>query len=199
MYKLKTSLIVSIAFAILASMSAPVYTRDEGASRIKTPKGDVALELVGQVMNPSPTTSNQYGYLSFLNGVDGIFNPGPPNETTARFTFFTEARTTRVINNGALRIVNRTGTTTIYMHDTPGNFATPIRFKMAHPCLPRPSGSRSSLTQLRGHSPPRTSTRLLQPRLLLSAMMNSGSAGSGTSSERRSTVGRIPRRHRRAL
>ena len=135
MYKLKTSLIVSIAFAILASMSVPVYTRDEGASRIKTPAGDVALELVGQVMNPSPATSNQYGYLSFLNGVDGIFNPGPQNETTARFTFFTEATTTRVINNGALRIVNRTGTTTIYMHDTPGNFADPDSFRDGTPVL----------------------------------------------------------------
>jgi len=137
MYKLKTFLIASLACALLAGIPVPGYTKDkdEGSPRIKTADGDVMLELVGQVMNPSPTTSNQYGYLSSLNGVDGIFNPGPQNETTARFTFFTEAVTTRVINNGALRIVNRTGVTTIYRHDTPGDFTNPNSFRDGTPVL----------------------------------------------------------------
>jgi hypothetical protein len=137
MSKLKTLLIAAIACALLAGIPVPGYTKDkdEGASRIKTADGDVILELVGQVRNPSPTTSNQYGYLSSLNGVVGIFNPGPQNESTARFTFFTEAVTTRVINNGALRIVNRTGTTTIYRHDTPGDFTNPNSFRDGTPLL----------------------------------------------------------------
>ena len=135
MHKLKTSIVASIAFAILVGMSVPVYPHDEGASKVRTPEGDVALELVGQVMNPSPTTSNQYGYLSLVNGVDKTFNSGPQNETTARFTLFTEAVTTRVINNGALRIVNRTGTTTIYIHDTPGDFTNPNSFRDGTPVL----------------------------------------------------------------
>lgn len=135
MYKLKTSIVASLAFAILVGVSVPVYPHDEGGSKVKTPDGDVKLELVGQVRNLPPNASNQYGYLSFLDGVDAIFNPGPQNETTARFTFFTEAVTTRVINNGALRIVNRTGTTTIYMHDTPGDFTNPNSFRDGTPVL----------------------------------------------------------------
>ena len=91
--------------------------------------------------NPSPTTSKQYGYLSFINrlNADQIFtnaDPAMQNETTALFTFFTDATTERVITNGRLRIINRTGTTTIYFDDTPdGTFANSDSFGDGVPVL----------------------------------------------------------------
>jgi len=100
---------------------------------------------VGQVTNfppagaGQPATSQQYGYLSLINGLgaDLIFttaNPTLQNETTARFTFFTDAVTERVISNGRLRIVNRIGTTTIYLDETPdGDFSTVTLSAMEHP------------------------------------------------------------------
>ena len=58
------------------------------------------------------------------------------NETTARFTFFTDAVTERVISNGRLRIVNRIGTTTIYLDTAPdGDFANRDTFRNGTPVL----------------------------------------------------------------
>ena len=114
---------------------------DDDARRLTTALGDVAFEVVGQVSNLSPTVSKQYGYLSFINGLSAgqIFTTVDPtlqNETTALFTFFTDAVTERVISNGRLRIVNRTGTTTIYMEDTPdGTFANRDSFADGIPVL----------------------------------------------------------------
>lgn len=122
---------------LLATAQAPLYAQGEGAQKINTPHGDIALELVGQVLNvPMTPTSNQYGYLSFVNGIDSVFTSTPHNETTARFTFYTEANTTQVINNGTLRIVDRTGTTTIYLDEVPnGDFALPSTFADGTPIL----------------------------------------------------------------
>jgi len=133
MDKFKSFLIASILLITLAA--APVSaTSDDGLHRLTTPIGGIAFEVVGQVTNfppagaGQPATSQQYGYLSLINGLtaDQIFttaNPTLQNETTARFTFFTDAVTERVISNGRLRIVNRVGTTTIYLDETPdGDF-----------------------------------------------------------------------------
>jgi|SRR5215813_2433693 len=105
--------------------------------KLVTPPGDIELEIVGQVQNvPMTTISNQYGYVSAINGLDNVFSAPPHNETTAFFTFYTEAHTNSVINNGKLRIVNRTGTTTIYQDDVPnGNFADPDTFRDGTPIL----------------------------------------------------------------
>jgi hypothetical protein len=115
--------------------------------KLTTPQGDVAFEVVGQVTNfpPAgaglPATSQQYGYLSLINGLttDQIFTTATPtaqNETTARFTFFTDAITERVITNGRLRVVNRTGTTTIYFDETPeGDFSNLDTFRDGTPVM----------------------------------------------------------------
>jgi hypothetical protein len=114
---------------------------DEGGKRLTTPLGDIAFEVVGQVSNLSPTVSKQYGYLSLINGLSAgqIFTTADPtlqNETSALFTFFTDAVTERVISNGRLRIVNRVGTTTIYFDDTPdGTFASRDSFADGIPVL----------------------------------------------------------------
>src|SRR2546425_5251603 len=98
--KLTKSLNLTMIVA-LAMLPGSLYSQDRGSNEA----GDVQFELVGQVLNTS-TTSIQYGYLSFINGISGvapIFNPGPQTETTALFTFFNDTVTERVINNGSIR------------------------------------------------------------------------------------------------
>jgi hypothetical protein len=113
----------------LALALTPVHAQDEGAPKAGTRHGDLAMELVGQVLNAGPTTSNQYGYLSFVDGIDAVFTSSTRNEMTARFSFNTKAKTTQVIDNGDLRIVDRIGSTTIYLDDVPnGNFFDPGTF-----------------------------------------------------------------------
>src|SRR5262245_262151 len=115
--------------AALGFLPLPVVSQD----RASNDTGDVQFELVGQVLNLSSTTSIQYGYLTFINGISGeatIFTPGSQNETTARFTFFNDTVTERVINNGPMRIINRVGTTVIYLNVAPnGNFTNPDSFR----------------------------------------------------------------------
>ena len=120
-------LLSSLLFQV--AMATPLGAR--GDVRLESSVGDVPFELVGQVQNFSgpPATSLQFGYLSAIEGLDGIFTTSVPtlqNEATALFTFFNESETQRVINHGKLRIINRVGTTTIYFDDTPdGDFVTP--------------------------------------------------------------------------
>ena len=140
MSKLK-HLLTALVSVCLLLMPVRAAADGEGAPRLTTPLGDVAFEVVGQVSNPSPTSSQQYGYLSLINGLnaDQIFTTATPsgqNEATALFTFFTGAVTMRVIANGRLRIVNRTGTTTIYYDDVPdGNFADRDTFRNGTPIV----------------------------------------------------------------
>jgi hypothetical protein len=124
-------------YGYLSSVNIPAVSDDEGLHGLSTPTGGIAFEVVGQVSNfpagsGQPATSQQYGYLSLINGLtaDQIFSTAPQNETTARFTFFTDAVTERVISNGRLRIVNRIGTTTIYLDETPdGDFSNRDTFR----------------------------------------------------------------------
>lgn len=136
-------------FLFTAVLAAPVSAHDDNdrLHRLTTSVGGVAFEVVGQVTNfppaspGQPATSEQYGYLSTINGLnpDQIFNTSNPalqNETTARFTFFTDAITERVISNGRLRIVNRTGTTTIYLDElSGGDFSNRDTFRDGIPIL----------------------------------------------------------------
>ena len=137
MSKSMKSIVATFSLWSLALAQAPLHAQDEGATRAKTPKGDLAMELIGQVLNvPMTPISNQYGYLSFIDGIDRVFTSTPHDETTARFSFNTAATTTQVINNGQLRIVDRTGSTTIYLDEVPnGDFAVPSTFADGHPVL----------------------------------------------------------------
>jgi len=90
------------------------------------------LEFVGQ-FNNTPTTSQQFGYVSRIEGLNDTFNGTPQSEATALFTFVTNATTDRVIANGPLRIVNRTGTTTIYLNTPPSDFSSPASFSQGTP------------------------------------------------------------------
>ncbi|MEO6590582.1 MAG: hypothetical protein ABIP06_14900 [Pyrinomonadaceae bacterium] len=144
--KRATLILRAVLCVVVLSLTTvgPVYSQfkdDSGGRRLKTPLGDIAFEVVGQVSNLSPTDSKQYGYLSLVNGLDTnqIFtssNPTMQNEATALFTFFTDAVTERVIANGRLRIINRTGTTTIYFDETPdGTFSNRNTFSDGQPVL----------------------------------------------------------------
>jgi len=147
MRKFKSSLMLSILFTTLLAAPISASADDEGLHRLTTPIGGIAFEVVGQVTNflpagvGQPATSQQYGYLSLINGLtaDQIFTtvlPTLQTETTARFTFFTDAVTERVISNGRLRIVNRIGTTTIYLDETPdGDFSNHDTFRDGTPVL----------------------------------------------------------------
>ena len=100
--------------------SALLWASETGAFR-----GQILMEFVGQVINgvPAPASSNQFGNLQDVAGVD----------PSLQFTFYTEATTVKAIGNGPLRIVDRTGTTTIYLTSTPGDFNNPDSFRSGTP------------------------------------------------------------------
>ena len=87
--------------------------------------GQILMEYVGQVINgtPTPASSNQFGNLQAVSGVD----PSLP------FTFYTQAETVKTVANGPLRIVDRTGATTIYLTSAPGDFSNPDSFRSGTP------------------------------------------------------------------
>jgi len=124
-----------VSFLMLAALLLPNcgLANSIEATVIHIREGHVAFEFVGQVNN-TPTTSQQFGYLSNIEGLSPIFlSSTPQNETTASFTFVTNATTDRVISNGSLRIVNRTGTTTIYLNSGPSDFSKAASFSQGTP------------------------------------------------------------------
>jgi hypothetical protein len=114
--------------ALLAALPAA------GATSARAPAElPIQLELVGQVVNTAPGVtpqlSTQFGYLSYVNGLRA-FTGDNPSESTALFTFFIQATTQRVLVNGPLRVVTRSGTFTVY-RDPSANarFASPETFR----------------------------------------------------------------------
>lgn len=123
----------TVAWTFLAVALLPLPAQDLESGNFWK-EDDVVFELVGQVNNiPMTPTSVQFGYLTSITGLEGVFNTPVPtmqNQSTALFTFFNDSMTQRVIVNGNLRIVNRVGTTTVYHDTTPdGNFADPTTFQ----------------------------------------------------------------------
>ncbi len=114
---------------------------DDESAQINFVQGKIAFEFVGQATNFAATPSaplgsaHQYGFLTVVRGIDNAFSGTPHNETTAVFTFFNEATTTESITDGPLRIVDRNGTTTIYLNTAPASFANPDLFRSGIPVL----------------------------------------------------------------
>ena len=101
----------------------------ERATQIRQP----SFEFVGQFQNSpagvTPATHSNYGYLSYAAGL-ASFSGSAENETTALFTFFADASTLRVIADGPLRIITRTGRLTIYRDASPdGSFDNADTFR----------------------------------------------------------------------
>ena len=92
---------------------------------------EIGYEVVGQVLNPTSQQSLQYGYLNFVRGLDRITtSPGEAvSEATALFTFYNDTATERVINNGPIRVVDRTGTGAIYFDSGTADFSSPETFR----------------------------------------------------------------------
>lgn len=116
----------SLMLILLVTMAAPALPQSK-----KNGTDDVAMELIGQVINASATTSIQFGYLNYINGIDApIFSAATQNEATALFTFYSDTMTTGVINNGSMRTIERVGTFTVYLDNTPdGDFSNPDSFR----------------------------------------------------------------------
>ncbi len=67
--------------------------------------------------------------------MENVFGGAPNNASTAFFTFLNEISTTRVTDNGPLRIVDRKGTATIYLNPVGGaNFEDLDSFRTGTPC-----------------------------------------------------------------
>lgn len=94
--------------------------------------GAFSAEVIGQVTNPSPALSYQYGYLNHISGLDPavIAASADLNERTALLTFYSDTQTQRVITNGPLRVIDRTGQFGIYLDGAPnGEFGRPATFQ----------------------------------------------------------------------
>ena len=138
-FRIIAACLLSALLLGFATANPPVLADDEDRDVriIHMQEGQVVLEVIGEVINsgtPAPLgSSNQFGYVSFLKGVDAIFSGTPANETTARITFFTEVTTTRVTSHGPFSIVLREGTTTIFLNSSPASFSTPDSFRSGTP------------------------------------------------------------------
>src|SRR5258708_32307978 len=132
------SLIVFAVSLILAVWGLP--TVNATAKTVILGGGAVAFEIVGEVNNSAPgvvpATSEIFGYLSKVDGIDQVFTDSDPthqNESTALITFDTDATTIRVTPHGPFRIIDRDGTTTMYLNNGPSHFSDPSTFRQGTP------------------------------------------------------------------
>lgn len=94
----------------------------------------LGYELVGQVLNVSASQSLQYGYLNSVSGLDTVATGSSVSETTALLSFYNDTTTQQVINNGPIRIIDRTGTSTLYFNASGGgDFNNPDSFRSGKP------------------------------------------------------------------
>src|SRR5262249_25571298 len=106
--------------AVLTFTPAIARAQGDSLQHVTFDEDTVALEFVGNVNN-SGANSSQFGYFSFVTQLPA-FNATPETAATANFTFYTEAVNQRVTTNGTLRIVDRTGTTKVYLTSSPASF-----------------------------------------------------------------------------
>jgi hypothetical protein len=124
-----SSMLLAAMFVCTSAFARAQQT--DSLQHVTFSEDSVALEFIGNVNN-SGANSNQFGYFSFVSQLPA-FNGTPETAATANFTFYTEAVTQRVTNNGTLRIVDRIGTTTVYLASSPASFADPESFRSGTP------------------------------------------------------------------
>jgi len=108
----------------------------QGPAAVMHPPAGINLEYIGQGLVVSPAEVYQYGYFTHVAGVQNVFSGAPNTASNAFFTFFNKLSTTRVTDNGPLRIVDRKGTATIYLNPAGGaTFTTPNSFSAGTPVL----------------------------------------------------------------
>jgi hypothetical protein len=117
-----------------AALASAVVLLPSSCLRAEGPTSSpqIGYEVVGQVLNPSPQTSQQYGYLNFVRGLERITNSvgAAVSASTALLTFFNDTTTQQVINSGPMRVVDRTGTGVIYFGTGNADFTNPATFKL---------------------------------------------------------------------
>ena len=91
-------------------------------------RAGISLEFIGQGRVVTPAEVYQYGYFTHVAGVENVFGGTPNNASTAFFTFMNKLSTTRATPHGPLTVVDRKGTTTIYLNPVGGaSFENPQR------------------------------------------------------------------------
>lgn len=94
----------------------------------------LGYEFVGQVLNVSAAQSLQYGYLNRVSGLDTVATGSSVSEATALLSFYNDTTTQQVINNGPIRIIDRSGTSTIFLNSSGGgDFNNPDSFRSGKP------------------------------------------------------------------
>jgi hypothetical protein len=117
-------------FLVLATLIGMVaFVGRSVAAKDNDGPNTISAELIGQVYNPSPTVSAQYGYVSYVKGLaaSAITGPGGTlSERSALLTFYNHTTVERVLNNGPMRTIDRVGEATFYLNTTPaGDFGHP--------------------------------------------------------------------------
>jgi hypothetical protein len=131
----RVTLLGSAVAIVVASLAAAGHA-SKSAVRMQR---ELAFELVGQFVNSpagvTPQTHTHYGYLASVRGITSV-RATPPDEATALFTFYADATTVRVVANGPLRVITRSGRFTIYRDPaTNGTFSRPETFRDGTPVL----------------------------------------------------------------
>jgi hypothetical protein len=138
-FKLMFKLAAGVALGwVLCLCVCPVANAN--AKTVNLGQGAEAFEIVGEVNNSAPgvtpATSEIFGYLSRVDGIDPAFTdptPANQNESTALFTFDTQATTIRTTIHGPFKIIDRDGTTTMYLNNGPSSFSDPATFAQGTP------------------------------------------------------------------
>ena len=128
---LRKSPLLALAAMLVFTPGFVTAQQGDNVQHVTFDEDVVALDFIGNVNN-SGVNSNQFGYFSFVWQLPA-FNGTPESAATANFTFYSEAVTQRVTTNGTLRIVDRTGTTTVYLTSSPASFADPESFRSGMP------------------------------------------------------------------
>jgi len=128
----RTFVAVGVVMSAMLGATGAAPARGDPAAAVKHIRR-LSFEFVGQFQNSAPgvtpATHVHYGYLSYIRGVP-TFRGTPENEMSALFTFYADGTTLRIISNGPLRVVTRTGRLTLY-RDPSGNgaFSKPESFR----------------------------------------------------------------------
>jgi len=122
-----------VCVCVALILTAPLLCAESEDSRQNADKADsrIGYEVVGQVLNVSPQQSLQYGYLNYVRGLARVARQlGAISEATALLTFYNDTATERVINNGPIRLIDRTGTSTVYFDESGlASFVNPDTFR----------------------------------------------------------------------
>ena len=118
--------------AILLSSTVPTFP-SEYVKTLPIAEDHVTYQMIGEFVN-SGASNLQYGFLTSVSGLDNVFSSSSAkDETTALFTFVTNATTVQSVTHGPFRIINRVGTTTIYLNNGPSSFSDPASFAQGTP------------------------------------------------------------------